>query len=547
MNYFEQEYREYVQNHIITTHIVLFFILLGVLIIDFKLTPQDAHLISINFLTFSIFLIIQSALLQLINRNKPHNIQIKSDLLKLIYVTFPFLMTVLILTITSYGAYIKYILIIPVLIAGSIMGKKISYAFSVLCIFTLFIHEGFLDLSKIDLFVEHNFTLIYLLFFVGWFSGTISELDLKYRNHMKNIANTDYLTGLYTHRYFYEKVEELSKSTESGQLLSLIIIDIDDFKYYNDTYGHISGDYILKEIGAILNTYISEPSFIARYGGEEFIIVLPGCNTEKAKNIAEEICSKVREHSFANKYVDNIKLTISCGLATSPTHTDNYKELIDLSDQALLKAKSLGKNRVEVYSSIFDELNTILNEEEKHLVGSFQTLIKVINAKDRYTYGHSERVMEYSIRLAKKINLDKGELDLLRYAAFLHDVGKIEIDRDLLNKPTGLNNKEFEIFKKHTMWGYEIVTALPSLKDSARIILYHHENYDGSGYPTGLSGEEIPLLSRIIRIADSYDAMTSSRPYCKAMTHHEAMNELKRNSGTQFDPELVEIFHNAVY
>jgi putative nucleotidyltransferase with HDIG domain len=176
------------------------------------------------------------------------------------------------------------------------------------------------------------------------------------------------------------------------------------------------------------------------------------------------------------------------------------------------------------------------------LLNSIRTLISVINAKDRYTYGHSERVTEHAVKLATRLGLPQEEIHLLGYAAFLHDIGKIEVDREVLNKVDRLNDKEWKMIQHHSEWGSEIVKAVMKLHPIVPVILHHHENFDGSGYPSGLKGNDIPILARIIRVADSYDAMVSHRPYKKTLAASEAVEEIVSNSGTQFDPQVANVF-----
>jgi HD-GYP domain-containing protein (c-di-GMP phosphodiesterase class II) len=294
-------------------------------------------------------------------------------------------------------------------------------------------------------------------------------------------------------------------------------------------------------IGDVLNEKISSSGFVARYGGDEFVVVLPDADSESAKKTAEEISEIINLKNFqGEEYQPEGKITFSCGIAVCPTHALNVKDLIKHADQALYRAKSLDRNKVELYFSVFDKLD--VEGDEKELLNSIRTLVSVINAKDRYTYGHSERVTDQAIKLANKIDLPQEQIYLLGYAAFLHDIGKIEIDRDLLNKVGSLNNEEWDTLKCHSRWGCDIVKAVPKLHPIVPIILHHHENYDGTGYPVGLLGKEIPILARIIRIVDSYDAMVSHRPYKKHLTIATALEELRSGAGKQFDPDLVEHF-----
>jgi len=525
------------------------FILLASIFKTFNLTAVDAHIFVKYILFFALFFLIESALVYFLKKDELQFNKHYLTFLNIVFISFPLAASIIVLFVNKENAYdVKVVLLIPVLIAGSIMGKKVSYFLSLintgLIIFYDSYRIGSFDIVQI---IESNLIIISLMFLIGWFSGAISELEKESREELTNLANTDNLTQLFNHRYLQERLRVLFKGADDENPLSLIMIDIDDFKLFNDTHGHQKGDDLLVQIGQIITNSAPQSGFAARYGGEEFVVVLPGLNSTKTVNLAENIRHKIDTNIFyGEEHQPAGKLTVSCGVATAPEYAKTPEELIQRADQALYRAKSLSKNRVELYSSVFEELLKTARGEEKNLINSFQTLLQVINAKDRYTYGHSERVMEYSVKLAGEINLPDSDITLLRYAAFLHDIGKIEIDRNLLNKADILNDREFNTIQQHCRWGSEIVKAVPLLDKTTSIILHHHENYNGSGYPHGLSGENIPLLARIIRVADSYDAMTSNRPYRKAMSNDEALEEIKRCSGTMFDPKLVPHFLNIM-
>ncbi len=234
------------------------------------------------------------------------------------------------------------------------------------------------------------------------------------------------------------------------------------------------------------------------------------------------------------------------GISVYPYKAKSDVELIKSADDALYRAKFFNKNRVEAYTSILDELKNDIDEKHIDLVTSIKTLISVINAKDRYTYGHVERVVLYSRLLADKLKLAEEDKKNFIYGAYMHDIGKINISREILNKKMPLTKEEWEILKQHPLNGVEIIKPVGSLQNISDLILHHHERYDGKGYPDKLKGEDIPFLARALTVVDSFDAMTSNRPYNRRRTYEEAIEELKRCSNTQFDSYIVEKFIEVI-
>ncbi len=463
------------------------------------------------------------------------------------YMVLPLILAVFILFLSHKNlSHTEAILLLPILITASIRGKKAGIFMASVCSLFLIINNVIMQPEEFNIFKAIESCLIYisLMHIVGWFIGGMSDIETKHRKHLTQMANTDILTGLYNHRYFQEKLKEYFQSVSEINPLSLIIIDIDHFKNYNDGFGHLAGDHVLEILGSLLKENVKS-GVVARYGGEEFVVLLPGSDSGTAILTAERLKKLVEDYKFyGEEYQPGGKITISCGVATSPVHGVSPKELIKRADYALYKAKSLSRNKVELYISVFEDLS--LNENEKESFNSIRTLVSIINAKDRYTFGHSERITDYSVKLAMKLQLSEKCIQQLKYAAFLHDIGKIEADGHILNKPGALDDNEWKILRQHPIWGSEIVKSVSQLVPISKVILYHHENYDGSGYPDGIKAESIPLLARIIRIVDSFDAMTSNRIYKKNMTHSEAIEEIKRCSGTMFDPELTNIFIDII-
>lgn len=378
--------------------------------------------------------------------------------------------------------------------------------------------------------------------------GYYTEVERGHIKYLENIANIDGLTELYNHRYFYDVLsEKVNIGNKTKTPVSLIFIDIDNFKHYNDLNGHQKGDYVLKKMGKVIKENVMENDICARYGGEEFAIILPDTCEKEALKIAEKLRIKIENEYFEEEENQpNGKITASFGVSVYPDKAKNDVELIKSADDALYRAKFFYKNRVETYTSILDEIKSNIDEKDVELVASVKTLISIINAKDKYTYGHIERVVIYSRMMADKLNLSEKDKNILIYGAYMHDIGKINISKDILVKKTKLDEDEWETLKQHPVNGIEIIKPVESLKVIIPLILYHHERYDGKGYPNNLKGEEIPYLVRILTIVDSFDAMTSSRPYNKKMSYEEGLEEIRRCSGTQFDPEIAKIFIEVI-
>lgn len=434
----------------------------------------------------------------------------------------------------------EILLIMPIIIMALKHGTRHAL-YTALCSSAVLLyvsyHKGF---SSIDS------DLMYLIVFmlVAWLLGNMRDTEMQIQKKLERMANFDGLTDLYNHRHFQMIMDrELAKAAEKQMPLSMLMLDIDYFKVYNDSFGHQKGDQVLKTVADILKDLTPQGCYCARYGGEEFALVLPGNNTEFARKLGEIIRSRIEGAQIAGMEVlPKGKLTVSIGIAEYPLMANSKEKLIQKADEALYKAKFVSKNKVETYYSVFDELSMALVDEEKDIFNSIRTLTMVINAKDRYTYGHSERTMQLAKRFGERLGLNQEAVKELSYSALLHDIGKIEIAREILNKPTKLNTREWEILRQHPQWGADIIRPLQSFKGTVDIVLYHHENYDGTGYPSALKEKEIPLGARILRIIDSFDAMTTNRTYKEAMTKEQAVEELKRFSGQHYDPVLLEEF-----
>lgn len=394
----------------------------------------------------------------------------------------------------------------------------------------------------------------------------MQQLTLDNKNllsRLRDLSLKDPLTGLYNYRYLRERLDSEFKRAKRYVLpLSVIMLDIDYFKSINDVYGHQYGDIILKEFSQYLNGCIRKNDIVVRYGGEEFMVILPDTNKEGVILFAARLLDLLKEHIFDPKN-NKIKLKTSLGIAVFPDDgIDTESAILDAADQALHSAKELGGNRLETVKDISREgIEHIVEEGEKEnidklkeklfkmenrinqtLLESIYAFAKTIEAKDYYTGEHVENMVSIVTSIGQKLNLHQREIEDLKHAAILHDLGKVAVPDSILRKRGALNKKEYERIKKHPHIGAEIIRCVHFLRSVVPIVLYHHERYDGLGYSAGLRGREIPLGARIISVADVYQALISDRPYRKAYSQKEAVEIIKEGSGTQFDPEVVNAF-----
>ena len=357
---------------------------------------------------------------------------------------------------------------------------------------------------------------------------------------LSELSKTDELTGLYNRRTFFEMLNaELSHSSRYSRPFSLVMLDLDNFKSFNDRFGHTSGDAALRKFGNAMKSALRKTDAAFRYGGDEFTIIFPSTEAKKSRHIIERIRRKWLQTQH-NQY-PNVEITIdfSVGIAQYPDDTETIDGLIFLADTALLIAKREGGYKSTLVSELGqlppDVLGTTTLEQVYKLAAT-------VDAKALYAEGHSKRVAIVAETLGKGMGLDEEQLSQLRVAALLHDIGKIGVPDLIMSKPYGLSKDERRVIEKHPSEGAKILSHVRELSAVVPIVLHHHEWYNGAGYPNRLKSEDIPFLSRILTIADSYDTMTTPLPHKKAMTHEEAMDELRRYSGMQFDPEIVEEF-----
>lgn len=358
-------------------------------------------------------------------------------------------------------------------------------------------------------------------------------------------ALVDSLTKLNNHRYFYKALAEQVERIGSAEL-SLLMIDLDFFKLFNDLYGHMEGDKALETVASIMTRVVGEKGTVCRYGGEEFTVLLPYHDSKRAYDEAEKIRLEIQRTFFYMADVTQRFLTASVGVCTYPHAAPNAEELLKRADLAMYTAKNKGKNQTVIYTpNDTSSLNSV-NTDKPSYAATIYALTATIDAKDQYTFGHSQRVAEYATILATAMGLDKSHLEMVREAALLHDIGKIGIPENILTKTGRLTEEEFDIVKKHVEMSITIIKHLPSLNHVIPAVIGHHERWDGKGYPRGLSGESIPLAARCLAITDAFDAMTSDRPYGAALSIEAAINEIKNHAGKQFDPTIAALFIKLV-
>ena len=355
-------------------------------------------------------------------------------------------------------------------------------------------------------------------------------------------ARIDELTGLFNRRHFDECIrQEIDQHSRYGGMLSVIMIDLDAFKIYNDRHGHVAGDKILAYIGQVIKGSIRNSDLPFRYGGDEFAVLLPQSAADDALVVAERIRKNVAREMSARQ----TGITISLGLACWPENGVTPDEIINAADSALYYAKQTGGNRTQVTSKILTssiQNPAPRNNVEKDTLSIIYALAATIEARDPYTYGHSKKVSAYAVALAEALGLSAEQVSCISTAALLHDIGKIGIPDEVLNKTTKLNAQEWELIKDHPKLSTLLVGHIPSLVPCLPAILHHHERWDGSGYPAGLKGELIPFEARILAIVDAFSAMVAPRCYRGALSYKVVLEELRRGAGTQFDPRLVEAF-----
>lgn len=355
----------------------------------------------------------------------------------------------------------------------------------------------------------------------------------------RRLADRDPVTGLHNHRSVYQRLHsELERHERIGKPMAVLMMDLDNFKLFNDTYGHPAGDEVLKRVAMILRRSCRDADTVARYGGDEFMVLLSETNLRAAIRCAERIQSVLAKERFRCQNSATLPIGFSYGISVYPDDAKDVQELVTIADSNLYQSKTQGGNQITARGSSVTD-NTLVHVKGFDL---FRAMVQAIDNKDGYTKRHSEEVTEYSLEIARAMNLGEEMLQTLQLSCILHDVGKIGVPDHILRKPGHLTDDEFQVMQQHPVFGALIVGAMPGMEEVVHGVRHHHERYDGAGYPDRLAGTNIPLMGRIMAVADAYSAMTTTRPYRKGLTERQALQQVLKGLGTQFDPEIGELF-----
>ena len=358
--------------------------------------------------------------------------------------------------------------------------------------------------------------------------GNINGVVIVFRDYSEKrekqrqveyLSYHDYLTGLYNRRYLEDSMVRMD--TKRNMPFSILVLDVNGLKLTNDAYGHSMGDQLIKTVAKILQKACRADDIMARTGGDEFVVLLPKTTSKEALAIKQRINMLASEVKL-----DSVIISLSIGTATKTNENQDIHDVLKDADNNMYRDKiQHGRNmRNRTIENVLRNINTNYNREQVH----------------------TERVAQYCEAIGRALDFSDAQINEIKALGILHDIGKIAISPEILNKKDKLTEKEWEIIKQHPITGYNILKNVEEYANLAEAVLYHHERIDGSGYPNGLSGSDIPLYSRIIAIADAYEAMTAIRSYQISKTKQQAIDELKRCSGTQFDESLVNIFIEKV-
>ena len=376
------------------------------------------------------------------------------------------------------------------------------------------------------------------------------RLDATWR-----LATVDQLTAVLNRQAIVARLaDELERGVRYGRLVSVILVDLDHFKRVNDDHGHAVGDAILRAAAAALTGSVRAVDAVGRYGGEEFLVVLPETGPDDAARIAEKLRRAVASTDVHAPGGDRVAVTMSAGVAGGLCGTRHIDALIREADDALYVAKSSGRDQVVIHGTSSENeviVRTTLHAETRARASAVgraaaraatEVLMEALIGRSAGSSAATTALSETAVTLARSFGLPADEIDRIRAAGLLHDLGDLAIPAEVLDHPGRLAPDDWKLVAEHPKVGQVILEQAGALRDAATIVLHHHERFDGRGYPHGLAGEEIPIGSRIVAVIDAFQAMTEGRPYQGAISAEAAIDELRAQAGTQFDPGVVDAF-----
>jgi diguanylate cyclase (GGDEF)-like protein len=376
---------------------------------------------------------------------------------------------------------------------------------------------------------------------------------------VETLASTDQLTRLTNRPACLQVLEvEVERANRYGRPLAVALIDIDHFKRVNDSYGHAVGDVVLRHVATLLHGNVRAVDTFGRYGGEEFLLVMPETDLEGGRSSAESLRRAIGRAALVVD-VDGLPVEVTVTISVGVSGGDgsvplDVDRLLREADGALYGAKSLGRDQAQVFRPLDEKAKVSSAQIDARArkraarigLAAFKAsnlhLLDALSKRPGWAGGASALIANIASDVGRAVGLSDGDIDRIRTASLLHDLGKLAISDEILSKPAALDATEWQAMVQHPRIGQVVLEQAGAIRDAASIVLHHHEWFDGQGYPHGLAGQEIPIGSRIVAIADAYEAMISDRPYKAAVSHAEALNELRRHAGTQFDPELVAVF-----